>query len=50
MVIIDNSLQYLKSLEVDKKKVHLSRIVESMTVAYVREKQYSADTLFPAFE
>ena len=50
MVIIDDSLQYLENLEVDKKKALLSGIVESMWVTYVGEKRYSIDTLVQTFE
>ena len=50
MVILDDSLQYLENLEVDKKKVLLSGIVESMGVTFVGEKRYSIDTLVQAFE
>ena len=41
MVIIDGSLQYIANLEVEKKKVLLSGIAESMVATYVGEKQYS---------
>ena len=44
MVIIDDSLQYLENLEVDKKKVLLREIVESMEVTYVGEKRSSMDS------
>ena len=44
MVIIDDSLQYLENLEVDKKKVLLSGIAESMEVTYVGEKRSSMDS------
>ena len=44
MVIIDDSLQYLENLEVTKKKVHLSGIVESVEVTYVGGKRYSIDS------
>ena len=50
MVIIDDSLQYLKDLEVDKKKVILSGIVESMGVTYIGEERYSIDPLVWSFE
>ena len=50
VVIIDNCLQYLENLEVDKKKVPLSGLVESTGVTYVGEKQYSIDTLVRTFE
>ena len=49
MVIIDDSLQYLENLEVDKKKVLSSGIVESMGVTYVGEKRYSIDTLLQRY-
>ena len=44
MVIIDDSFQYLENLEVDKKKVLLREIVESMEVTYVGEKRSSMDS------
>ena len=44
MVIIDDSFQYLENLEVDKKKVLLSGIVESMEVTYVGGKRSSMDS------
>ena len=50
MVIIDDSLQYLENLEVDKKKALSSGIAESMWVAYFGEKRYSIVTLVQAFE
>ena len=50
MVIIDNSLQYLEIVGVDKKKVLLIGIVESNGVTYVGQKRCSIDTLVPAFE
>ena len=50
MVIKENSLQYLKDLEIDKKKVLLSGTVESMEVTYVGEKRCSIDTLLRIFE
>ena len=43
MVIIDN-------LEVEKKKVLLSGIAESMMATYVGEKQYSINTLIRKFK
>ena len=46
---LDN-LRYLENLEVEKKKVLLSGIVESVGVIYVGEKRYSIDTLVQAFE
>ena len=45
MVIIDDSLQNLGNLEVDKKKVYLSGITESMEATCVGEKRYSIDSL-----
>ena len=48
MVIIDDSLQYLENLEVDKKKVLLSGIAESMEVTYVGEKRSSIDSFVRA--
>ena len=48
MVIIDDSLQNLGNLEVDKKKVYLSGIAESMEVTYVGEKRYSIDSMVRA--
>ena len=50
MFIIDDSLQYLENLGVDKKKALLSGIVESMGVTYVGQKRYSINTLVQAFE
>ena len=44
MVIIDDSFQYLENLEVDKKKVLLREITESMEVTYVGEKRSSMDS------
>ena len=44
MVIIDDSFQYLENLEVDKKKVLLREIAESMEVTYVGEKRSSMDS------
>ena len=41
---------YLENLEVDKKKVILSGIVESVGITYVGEKQYCIDTLVREFE
>ena len=46
---LDN-LRYLENLEVEKKKVLLSGIVESVGVIFVGEKRYSIDTLVQAFE
>ena len=43
--LIDDPLQYLENLEVDKEKVLSTGIVESMEHAYVDEKPYSIDTL-----
>ena len=43
--LIDDPLQYLENLEVDKEKVLLTGIVESMGLTYVDEKRYSIDTL-----
>ena len=48
MVIIDDSFQYLENLEVDKKKVLLREIVESMEVTYVGEKRSSMDSFVRA--
>ena len=50
MVIIDDSLQYLENLEVDKKQVLSSEVVESMRVTYVGERRCSIDTLVGTFE
>ena len=47
---MDNCLQYLENLEVDKKKEPLSGLVESTGVTYVGEKRYSIDTLVRTFE
>ena len=44
MVIKDDSLQYLENLEVTKKKVHLSGIVESVEVTCVGGKRYNIDS------
>ena len=46
---LDN-LRYLENLEVEKKKVLLSGIVESVGVTFAGEKRYSIDTLVQAFE
>ena len=49
----DDSLQYVEKLEVDKKKLLLSGIVESIVqtyVTYVGEKRYSIDILVRTFE
>ena len=43
--LIDDPLQYLENLEVDKEKVLLTGIVESMALTYGDEKPYSIDTL-----
>ena len=43
--LIDNPLQYLENLEVDKEKVLLTGTLESMGLTYVDEKRYSIDTL-----
>ena len=48
MVILNDSLQNVENLEVDKKKVHLGGIVESMEATYVGEKQYGIDSLVRA--
>ena len=48
MVIIDDSFQYLENLEVDKKKVLLREIVESMEVTYIGEKRSSMDSFVRA--
>ena len=48
MVIIVDPLQYLESLEVDKKKVLLSGNVEWMEVTYVGKTRYSIDILVRA--
>ena len=48
MVMVDDSLQYLENLEVGKKKVLLSGIVESTEVTYVREKRYCVNSLVRA--
>ena len=42
------NLQYLKYLEVEKRIVLLSGIVESIEVKYVGDKRYSIDTLVRA--
>ena len=39
-----------RKLKVDKEKVLLSGIVESMGVTYIGEKRYSIDTLIQAFD
>ena len=50
MAIIDDSLQNLENLEVDKEKVLFSEILESMGVTYAGKKQYSVDTFVLTFE
>ena len=50
MVVIDDSLQNLENLAVDKEKVLLNGIVESMGLTYVEEKRYSIDRLALAFD
>ena len=39
-----------RKLKVDKEKVLLSGIVESMGVTYIGEKRYGIDTLIQAFD
>ena len=46
---LDN-LRYLENLEVEKKKVLLSGIAESVGVVFVGEKRYSIDALVQVFE
>ena len=46
---LDN-LRYLENLEVEKKKVLLSGIAESVGVVFVGEERYSIDALVQAFE
>ena len=48
MVIIVDPLQYLESLEVDKKKVLLSGNVEWMEATYVGKTRYSIGILVRA--
>ena len=50
MVVIDDSLQYLQNLQVDKNNALLSGIVESVGVTHVEEMWYNMDALVQTFE